>query len=679
MQKSAVLLVFLAAIAAAVLCAQVEEDEELDPFDMVNFDHTNMKMRKKSTSTEPEPPPTDEPKDTTESSPKEEDASESAHTTTTCPPPAKEEKTTTESAPPVRKEQATETSGSCPALFLFQQYVSKLLRLIEGKVSQTRSEVPTEMCLRLRLTPYQMEVLETFKRDHSKDRVFTAHEILTEAAQGVHILSHDDPSLKYLWVEEYFGVTLEQVLQILQLAAYLVAFVVVLALALRRIRFTRRLVVWAVVSVFTISVAMTWYRLYKGEVAKQHEAMLRDLPAGCGKMPETGGSILTQITNYVRYQFTFQQDACVTYFEHLVIDPIVKVSPMEALAVALVQTMLKPLRIVGTEISEFLRALVKDLPVQWQMVSVIMVCAFLVLILFLACGYRVRVPFLLAIEPSPLERSPSVRRADDVPSLRNTIEQLQATIEDMRTERQRQLPEPRQYQTVGSVPHDSPNRATAARPTDGAGTGFLTDTTTSQYQGQDQALLNLKSMPAQPESEVSGLEQTDVKRFVGRQSRPAQPEEEEDRWQTDVKQVVRSQEREDTGMRTNRTRVSQGGSRTDVAHRAGFEEGAGTASSMDGEYSISGSDTSLPSRFEEGEDKPTSGDIALSRTAVCEAQEGRQNSSASATASPGASEPPSLSLSELGCCARNLESVGSVGEVGQGGDASTVKSSAKED
>ena len=70
----------------------------------------------------------------------------------------------------------------------------------------------------------------------------------------------------------------------------------------------------------------------------------------------------------------------------------------QALAVAVVQTVLKPMRTVGTEISEFLRALVKDLPVQWQMVTVVIVFSFFALVLLLTCGYRVKIPFLLAIE-----------------------------------------------------------------------------------------------------------------------------------------------------------------------------------------------------------------------------------------------------------------------------------------
>ena len=71
----------------------------------------------------------------------------------------------------------------------------------------------------------------------------------------------------------------------------------------------------------------------------------------------------------------------------------------QALAVAVVQSLLKPMHTVGMEMSEFLRALVKDLPVQWQLPYVLIAFGIIILVLFLSFGYRLRT-FFLAIEPS---------------------------------------------------------------------------------------------------------------------------------------------------------------------------------------------------------------------------------------------------------------------------------------
>ena len=44
--STAVLLLVLLAMVVVVQQADSEKDEELDPFDMVNFDHVKMKMKK---------------------------------------------------------------------------------------------------------------------------------------------------------------------------------------------------------------------------------------------------------------------------------------------------------------------------------------------------------------------------------------------------------------------------------------------------------------------------------------------------------------------------------------------------------------------------------------------------------------------------------------------------------
>ena len=66
----------------------------------------------------------------------------------------------------------------------------------------------------------------------------------------------------------------------------------------------------------------------KGELAKQHKTMMKDLPQGCTKLPE-GSGLLDNLFNFFTHYFTFKQDACLEFYEHIFVDPIVKVSPME--------------------------------------------------------------------------------------------------------------------------------------------------------------------------------------------------------------------------------------------------------------------------------------------------------------------------------------------------------------
>ncbi|KAK7099759.1 chloride channel CLIC-like protein 1 [Littorina saxatilis] len=399
------------------------EEDELDPFDMVNFDHVQMKMKKKSVKQpgdeeaprEEEIPELQVPKREVEQ-PRGETIPEDKEMSEGEKIPEDKDKTSSvgEESRPQQQEAV-----SCPALSLFQQFVSRILLVVKDKVFQEDDKTSTELCLRIALTPQNLVVLENFKKDHSRDRVFTAHDILTRAVKGAYVLHDDDPILRMTWIEEHFGVTVEKALKVL----FLFVLVVMAVLLMSKLHLSRNLVIWIFFLSFLASVVLTWIRLYKGEVAKTHNAMMKDLPSGCERLKEEG-SPLENIVNFYRNYFTFQQDACVEFYEHIFIDPIVKVSPMEALAVAVVQTVLKPMRTIGTEISEFIRALIKDLPVQWQFVTIVIVFVFIFLALFLSCGYGFRIPFLLAIEPSRCRDD-----SGDMRALRQGIQDLHAMVE----------------------------------------------------------------------------------------------------------------------------------------------------------------------------------------------------------------------------------------------------------
>ena len=56
--------------------------------------------------------------------------------------------------------------------------------------------------------------MESFKQDHTKDRVFSAHEVLTQAMQGARVLDSGDPSLNTIWLEERLGVPVAMAQQV---------------------------------------------------------------------------------------------------------------------------------------------------------------------------------------------------------------------------------------------------------------------------------------------------------------------------------------------------------------------------------------------------------------------------------------------------------------------------------
>ena len=74
---------------------------------------------------------------------------------------------------------------------------------------------------------------------------------------------------------------------------------------------------------------------------------------------------------------------------------------MQAIAVTFVRFFLSPLKDIGTAFSEFIRALLIDLPLALYPVAIGTFAFVLFLFLFMWFGYSIRLPFFLSIEPCP--------------------------------------------------------------------------------------------------------------------------------------------------------------------------------------------------------------------------------------------------------------------------------------
>lgn len=73
----------------------------------------------------------------------------------------------------------------------------------------------------------------------------------------------------------------------------------------------------------------------------------------------------------------------------------------QAIAVTFVRFFVAPLKDVGSAMSEFIRALLIDLPLTLYPIAIGMVGMFLFMFLFMWFGYSIRLPFFLTIERSP--------------------------------------------------------------------------------------------------------------------------------------------------------------------------------------------------------------------------------------------------------------------------------------
>ncbi|XP_032074180.1 chloride channel CLIC-like protein 1 isoform X2 [Thamnophis elegans] len=128
---------------------------------------------------------------------------------------------------------------------------------------------------------------------------------------------------------------------------------------------------------FLISFGWNWMYLYKVAFA-QHQsevAKMGNIDTVCVEKMQ----VMDSFWEYFRTSFTFQDDPCRKYHETLLVNPILFVPPTKALAVTFTNFITEPLKHIGKGIGEFIRALMKEIPVLLQIpVLVIMAGATLI-------------------------------------------------------------------------------------------------------------------------------------------------------------------------------------------------------------------------------------------------------------------------------------------------------------
>ncbi|XP_048022249.1 chloride channel CLIC-like protein 1 isoform X2 [Megalobrama amblycephala] len=100
--------------------------------------------------------------------------------------------------------------------------------------------------------------------------------------------------------------------------------------------------------------------------------------ARCAGLKELGWK--DNLLEWYRQTWTLQDDPCKKYHEVMLVDPILLVPPTKAVIVTITGFITDPLKKIGEGINEFLRALLKDLPITLQM-PVLLLFAVLIFVL----------------------------------------------------------------------------------------------------------------------------------------------------------------------------------------------------------------------------------------------------------------------------------------------------------
>ncbi|KAM4640558.1 chloride channel CLIC-like protein 1 [Discoglossus pictus] len=169
-----------------------------------------------------------------------------------------------------------------------------------------------------------------------------------------------------------------------------------------------------------ISFGWNWLYLYKVAFAERQAevAKMEKFDSSCGEKMSWSENLLSIIKGSV----TFQNDPCEEYFKTIMVNPALLVPPTKALALTFTDFVTEPLKHIGKGIGEFLKALLSEIPVLLQ-IPVLIFLAVALLGLCYGTGRSVgqinRIQYLSGPDgdrPRPVEqnRSEYNRFIDDV-------------------------------------------------------------------------------------------------------------------------------------------------------------------------------------------------------------------------------------------------------------------------
>ncbi|KAH3696112.1 chloride channel CLIC-like protein 1 isoform X2 [Dreissena polymorpha] len=279
-------------------------------------------------------------------------------------------------------------AGDKVAIPLLRKYILSILDHVKHELPSAGTQ---DYVMHISLSASQVTILEKFTKGGDQKHVHDVHEILSGMIGLVASSQLGAIEKTALWTEDKIGLKLDRLVQFVML--FTLASIILLIELKLQIPWRRR-VSQLIVLMFVISIPWTWFELYKQAEIKQHTMATKSIPSECSN---EGQDVWSTLKSY----FTFQDDKCHEYYEHLMIDPLIKVPPTKAIGVTFVRFFVAPLKDVGSAISEFIRALLIDLPLTLYPVAIALVSGFFFMFLFMWFGYSIRLPFFLTIERSP--------------------------------------------------------------------------------------------------------------------------------------------------------------------------------------------------------------------------------------------------------------------------------------
>ncbi|XP_040896005.1 chloride channel CLIC-like protein 1 [Toxotes jaculatrix] len=284
---------------------------------------------------------------------------------------------------------------------VFKRFLSRLLKAVQ-KLGVPSDSSDVYYDAKIRLSRQAMTEIQTLLEGEDGCRTGALDSAISQIL--VDLRPHDYEAWKWNF-EDTFGVELDTVLKI--------------GLCVLIIMATISTQLWSTVSwfmqfrrlfavCFFISIVWNWFYLYKIAFAEHQNNIVKmdSVNEKCTGMKKIDWS--DSLREWFRSTWTLQDDPCKRYYEVLMVNPILLVPPTKAISVTITTFITEPLKHFGQGISEFLRALLKDLPVTLQIPVLLTIVLSILVFMYgsvqAAFQHGITAPLRRRDPPQPLRR-----------------------------------------------------------------------------------------------------------------------------------------------------------------------------------------------------------------------------------------------------------------------------------
>ncbi|XP_049321627.1 chloride channel CLIC-like protein 1 isoform X1 [Astyanax mexicanus] len=342
-----------------------EDDDWIDPYDMLNYDASSKSMKKPPEASSYSNVPTKR---------REYSSSLDAQCPDITECTSKVDRLQREIEE--HKQSMSFTSQKPTCFPVFRRFLSKLLKEISKIGLPTDVNPDVHYDAEVKLSKQMVAEIHKLLNEDSSWRTGALDDALSQML--INFKLHDYEAWKWRF-EDTFSVELETVIKVLLLVLVIVGIICteMWSSVSWFLQFKRMFAIC-----FFISIVWNWFYLYKIAFAESQAKIVKmeNVNEKCTGLKKMDWK--DNLKEWYRTTWTLQDDPCRQYYEVLGVDPILLVPPTKAITMTITTFITDPLKQVGQGISEFLRALLKDLPVTLQIPVLITIVLAIVVFMY---------------------------------------------------------------------------------------------------------------------------------------------------------------------------------------------------------------------------------------------------------------------------------------------------------